>query len=109
MPPFPERRANGFVLTLSFCHCATFALGRPLERALDRERTSKVELQRSGQTRRSGGQALSSGIAAVGGQQFGWAETGFDLGMDTCVGRSSHILENKTTGEVVGYEGTSGG
>jgi len=109
MPPFPEGRANGFVLTLSFCRCATFALGRPFERAPDRERTSKVVLQRSGQTRRSGGQALSSGIAAVGGQQFGWAETGFDLGMDTCVGRSSQILENKTTGEVVGYEGTSGG
>jgi len=109
MPPCPERRANGFVLTLSFCHCATFALGRPFERALDRERTSKVELQRSGQTRRSGGQTLSSGIAAVGGQQFGWAETGFDLEMKTCVDRSSQILENKTTGEVVGYEGTSGG
>jgi hypothetical protein len=95
MPPFPERRANGFILILWFCHCATFALGRPFERALDRERTSKVELQRSGQTRRSGGQTLSSRIAAVGGQQFGWAETGFDLGMKTRVGRSSQGLEKQ--------------
>jgi hypothetical protein len=109
MPPFPERRANGFVLNLSFCHCATFALGRPFERAPDRERTSTTELQRSGQTRRSGGQTLSSGIAAVGGQQFGGAETGFDLGMKTRVGRSSQGLESSSTGEIVGYEGTSGG
>lgn len=70
---------------------------------------SDIQLQRSGQTRRSGGQTLSSGIAAVGGQQFGWAETGFDLGMEACVDRSTQILENKTTGEVMGYEGTSGG
>lgn len=30
-------------------------------------------------------------------------------GMETCVDKSSQILENKTTGEVMGYEGTSGG
>ena len=48
--PFSERRENRFIFTSSVCHRATFAFGRHFERALDRERTSKAELQRSGQT-----------------------------------------------------------